>query len=746
MDGETVLKIWFIILALFTDWGLHASEREVQTSIPLSLLYAVEKAESPPPGNHIPRDLVWKSVQGQRITLGYQRVTLWIRIHWHADAERLVHQMLDIGNAQADHVQLFRLTGDEIALLANTGDERPFQDRAFPHRSLMFNLERLEPEETLILRLQSTGAHNYWIRLLPESAVWHEAGIEDLLYGTSIGIIFIMACYNLFVFLLQKDNSHLFYTVYAVSYIFLVLGYKGYGFQYLWSNAPGLQRYALGIGIHTTVLSFVLFARSLFTRDVDRTLQRWLEATFVFGLLSLAILLLTMEHSFWKQYGIAALAVLAFAVYFLAIIQVWKYPDRSLWTTLAAIFCLHVGSFFTLLSALGVVPYNWMTSNAMILGGNVEMTLLTFALADRFHFALRERARIDQALRGAVDDELAEKLKKNPQLLREEASERNLTVLFLDIVNSSSTSCMFPSRDLYIKLRTTLNDINRIIRAHGGVVNRSLGDGVLCYFGVSWDGQVYEDHPTQALKAAVALQRHFLEECLNPDQRILFPVRIGLHSGRMYLGSIGDQQRVDFTLFGYEVNIAKRLEDAANPFRVLISQSSFEKLDRQEIAAVMHPIRIPIKNQRDLLEAYECNPFWLEPERLRAVQLRLWSYFGSQVRDTRFPLQHANFMLDCEGKLFVVVDISRRGICVVGPTFFARGVQVQLQLAGDSPSMMQLESSFLFPLQATVRWSEADAKGYRHGLELRYLHPQQRSIWLELFRPYVKDSKHWDVA
>jgi class 3 adenylate cyclase len=690
--------------------------------------------------------LSWTSVPGQRLSLGYQKTTLWIRLHWQAGTGNLTNHVLDLGNSQADNVQLFRQQGENLTHLATTGDERPYHARAYPHRSLMFALEHLHPEETLVLLVESTGSHNYWIRLLPETEVRYEAGIEDLLYGTSLGIIFIMACYNLFVFILQRDNSHLFYTLYAISYIFLVLGYKGYGFQYLWSNSPGFQKYALALSLHTTVLSFILFARSLFVREVDRRVRHWLDLTFMVSAFSLIILLLTIDLPYWKQYGIAGMTAFALAVYVHAIVHVWKHPDRSLWVTLLAISCLHLGGFFTLLSAIGVLPYHWSTHNGMIIGGNIEMTLLTFVLADRFHIALRERAMIDQALRGAVDDELAESLKTNPQLLREEASERELTVLFLDIVNSSSTSRMFPGRDLYLKLRTTLNDITRIVRAHGGMVNRSLGDGVLCYFGVSWDGRVHADHPTQALQAAIALQRHFLMECLNPDQRILFPVRIGIHTGRMYLGSIGDQQRVDFTLFGHEVNIAKRLEEATHPFRILLSQACHKRLDLNRIADVMHPIRIPIKNQKELLETYECNPFTQEPERLRSVQARLWNYFGSSIRDTRLPLHEGTMALEMQGEHFLVLDISRQGLCLLGPIYLARGVQVELMLAYAMENDDALTQSFLFPMHAIVRWSEATADGYRHGLELRYLHPAQRMIWLNLFRPYLKEPSLLDAA
>jgi class 3 adenylate cyclase len=718
---------------------LHASTQGAEAFVPLSISFAWDDAIHGSDESQLPTDLSWRTIEGQRLTLGYHTRVLWIRIHWNTEAKRLAQHVLDLGNAHADHVRLFHLSGNQMTPLASTGDARPFHARAYPHRSLMFNLESLEPEDTLILRVTSTAAHNYWIRVTPEHAIWHEAGIEDFLYGTSIGIIFIMVCYNLFVFLLQRDKSHLFYTLYATSYIFLVLGYKGYGFQYLWSMAPELQKFATGIGIHTTVMSFVLFARSLFIRDVDRYLRPWLDATFVVAFLSLVFLVSSMDQAYWKQYGIAGMSAFAFGVYILATFHVWKHPDRSLWITLGAILCLHLGGMVTLLSAIGLLPYNWMTNNAMIIGGNIEMTLLTFALADRFHSALRERARTDQALRGAVDDELAEKLKSNPQLLREEASERDLTVLFLDIVNSSSTSQMFPSHELYHKLRMTLNDITRIIRTHGGVVNRSLGDGVLCYFGVSWDGHVQADHPTQALRAAIALQRHFLTECLDTQQRILFPVRIGLHSGVMYLGSIGDQQRVDFTLFGYEVNIAKRLEDAANPFRILLSQASFDKLDRSVISEALHPIRIRIKNQSELLLAYECNPFAKEAARLEEVQIRLWSYFGSQIRGARAPLC-IGMNMEIADETFAVLDVSHHGLCVEGPIYFARGVEVELKIAGDGKLESELESSFIFPLYATVRWSEARAGVYRHGLELQHLHPRQLMIWLRLFRPYINVS------
>jgi class 3 adenylate cyclase len=96
-----------------------------------------------------------------------------------------------------------------------------------------------------------------------------------------------------------------------------------------------------------------------------------------------------------------------------------------------------------------------------------------------------------------------------------------------------------------------------VVHAHGGVVDKFLGDGMLAVFGV---GAVNEGHAGRAVAAAVALRDAV--ERVNAENLLPGPVRmgIGLHSGPLVCGCLGTGERLEWTVIGDTVNTASRLE------------------------------------------------------------------------------------------------------------------------------------------------------------------------------------------
>ena len=108
-----------------------------------------------------------------------------------------------------------------------------------------------------------------------------------------------------------------------------------------------------------------------------------------------------------------------------------------------------------------------------------------------------------------------------------------------------------------------------VVRAHGGVVDKLLGDGILAYWG--WPDES-GDHASRALAAAIRMR----EEMALANRAAAsigegpFRSRTGLSTGRVTIGEIGNEARADFTLIGRHVNLAARLCAAAAPDEILV--------------------------------------------------------------------------------------------------------------------------------------------------------------------------------
>jgi adenylate cyclase len=137
-------------------------------------------------------------------------------------------------------------------------------------------------------------------------------------------------------------------------------------------------------------------------------------------------------------------------------------------------------------------------------------------------------------------------------------SVRTLTVLFADIAGFTGLSERLGNRIIPL-LSSYLDTMSREVSAHGGTIDKFIGDAVMAFWGAPTTNA---DHAVDACRAALACQRSLLASGLTDDAGRPLKVRIGINSGDMLVGNIGSEFRLNYTVIGDAVNVASRLEGA----------------------------------------------------------------------------------------------------------------------------------------------------------------------------------------
>jgi class 3 adenylate cyclase len=108
------------------------------------------------------------------------------------------------------------------------------------------------------------------------------------------------------------------------------------------------------------------------------------------------------------------------------------------------------------------------------------------------------------------------------------------------------------------------------IHKYEGTINQFTGDGVMALFGAPL---AYEDHARRACQSALLVQKALVgyEKKIKKDHDTEFKMRMGLNSGPVIVGSIGDDLRMDYTAVGDTTNLAARMEITAKPGTILVS-------------------------------------------------------------------------------------------------------------------------------------------------------------------------------
>jgi len=148
-------------------------------------------------------------------------------------------------------------------------------------------------------------------------------------------------------------------------------------------------------------------------------------------------------------------------------------------------------------------------------------------------------------------------------------AERKVTILFCDIVSFTKISERLPPVVLSNFMREYLTEMTEIILAHGGTIDKYIGDAVMALFGAPVQR---EDAASAAIQAAKQMMQCVAgKKAPNGDN---LRIRAGIATGMAVVGNIGSVQRIEYTALGDTVNIASRLESFARPGEICIDDAT----------------------------------------------------------------------------------------------------------------------------------------------------------------------------
>jgi adenylate cyclase len=190
----------------------------------------------------------------------------------------------------------------------------------------------------------------------------------------------------------------------------------------------------------------------------------------------------------------------------------------------------------------------------------------------------------------------------NPESFKLGGVNQTITVLFADIRGFTRISEHAPPEKIVGLLNRYFSAMTDIIFAHGGTLDKYLGDGLMALFGAP---TTTPEDASNALNAAVAMQRRIISinQELKSEGLAEIGVGIGLHTGEVTVGYIGSERRSEYTAIGDAVNTASRLESNARGGEILISEVTATSAGNRYRLKKREPITV--KNREQPVVLYE---------------------------------------------------------------------------------------------------------------------------------------------
>lgn len=500
------------------------------------------------------------------------------------------------------------LDNEEITRIGKVSE---FKERGIPSNKLSITditIKRTSPILIMQISNYDTPYTGTWdvITLGTPDSIKQSRQWSIIITALISGALIFMGIYHLALYILRSnDPTTLFFSVIC---LFMATRNLIMGERILLDLFPNTRlawRVAFNIehlSAHITLPLFFFYFSRLFKGYVSKLSIQIVTGVGLLWMLLQVFTPVMVHQRFlsWYEYFLVFSALYLLYV----IIRAAKDQQQGAYITLAGIMFLIMTSVNDVLLSNGIIESFYMASIGVFLYTFSQ----SFILSQRFSILFlqvetysRELQTLNNSLQRFIPQEMLKYLAKDSIVDVElgDFSEEQMTVLFLDIRDFTTFSETMSPSDNFRFINSFLKRFGPIIRRHSGFVDKYVGDGIMALFPLDAD---------HALDAALEIRKRL--KVFN-DERVgynLVPIKIGIgiNSGNVMLGTIGENRRMDSTVISDTVNTASRLEDLTKKYGVdiLLSGETINHLKKPEDFRVKHISNAEVKGKHEMVQVY----------------------------------------------------------------------------------------------------------------------------------------------
>ena len=219
-----------------------------------------------------------------------------------------------------------------------------------------------------------------------------------------------------------------------------------------------------------------------------------------------------------------------------------------------------------------------------------------------------ERAFAQGALGKYLPRDIAQEILRDPERLALHGEKKAIYCLFSDLEGFTKMSHALSPENVAYVLNAYLDTLSEVVLAHGGTIDKFVGDAVVAFWGAPIARPDDADQASRALLAMAEAGEAFRKRMAeNPELEPIGRTRVGLHHGEAVVGNFGGEGRIQYTALGDSMNTAARLE-AANKAMKTRALASTEALEGVERGVFVPMGRIQLRGRSQPVDVFEPRP------------------------------------------------------------------------------------------------------------------------------------------
>lgn len=262
-----------------------------------------------------------------------------------------------------------------------------------------------------------------------------------------------------------------------------------------------------------------------------------------------------------------------------------------------------IGLNFVYFIAVIILALCGIITNPVIPIG-AEIITFVFGYSFKFITENRNKEKIKQAMGKYLSQDIMKNVVNNIDDLKLGGKRAIVTVLFSDIRGFTSMSEKMSAEDVTKILNEYFTEMEPIITKYNGVINKFIGDAVMAIF-----GEPIQDlnHPVNAVRCAYEMLQKvaYLREKWLMEGKPKIEIGIGICTGEVFIGNIGSEARMEYTVIGDTVNLASRIESFNKVYKtnLLVSSSTYSYIS--DVADVIKINEVKIRGKAQKMNIYE---------------------------------------------------------------------------------------------------------------------------------------------
>jgi signal transduction histidine kinase/DNA-binding NarL/FixJ family response regulator len=362
---------------------------------------------------------------------GFTDSTIWVRFRLRNETSNTKEWRLEHGYANTHHIDMYLPlvnSKQQKFKVTKTGILHPFNSRDIFYHRLVFKIPLLPTAEQIVyLRIKTESSLPVYLTLWKQKIFIEQSRFDLLKDGFFLGIFFIMAGYNLFIWFFLREKAYLYYVLFVLMAVLYQTTTHGLAAQYLWPNQAWLNYYIVLFTASCSVIFALKFASTFLQTKIQVPYQHKV-INFLLILWGLALIQLP-----FIRYGIlgqeeALLAIISFIFLTILGFTTWFKGYRAARYYLLAWMVFLIIMIVWVLTIFGLFSNFSLLTEGLPVAMVILMLFLSLALADRINIFKQEReiAQAD-ALQASQENE---RLVREQNILLEQQVKKRTAELY----------------------------------------------------------------------------------------------------------------------------------------------------------------------------------------------------------------------------------------------------------------------------------------------------------------------------